>query len=982
MTQSHLANKLGVTDAKVISLSTDFSELDLLPNTEPTLVLRAAEAAAALDELAYIIYTSGSTGKPKGVMVSQRNLLASTLARIDYYPERLHRFLLLSSFAFDSSLVGIFWTLLQGGTLVLPAADEEKDVVRLSALIAQEKVTHTLALPSLYQLLLTFAPKESLSSLRAVIVAGEACPPDLGAEHDGGCPQATLYNEYGPTEATVWCSVYRLPPEPETGPVPIGRPIANSQLLILDRHQQPVPVGVPGELYVGGAGVTQGYRNRPELTAKRFVKLPLDEFAAGLFYRTGDLVRWRDDGQIEFLGRVDDQVKIRGYRIELGEIEALLRRHPAVAETAVNVWERAANDKQLVAYVVADSALNGSGVDMPALQAYLGKQLPEYMLPTHFVRLPQLPRTPNGKVDRRHLPEPALDSERKRPFIAPRTEAEKTLARIWIDVLRLPQVSVEDKFFELGGDSIMSIRVIAKARQAGLKLTPRQMFSEQTIARLAAVATEAEQTQPAAVTATGTVPLTPIQYWFFEQQLANPHHWNQAQWFELDAAASDAFSTSVDLQQLTAALNHLIEHHAMLRARFRQEDTGWQQEIIPAVEPIAIKQMQLEDLTPSEQDVAMLKAATALHATLNLTTGPLLAAAYFDLGAARKPRLLLSIHHLVVDAVSWSVLTADLTTAYQQIVAGKAVVLPSIPTAFMQWAETLSRLAANEFAREADFWLTANKQQPLGSTLPTDYPAADENSEGQAKFVARSLDAELTDRLLRDANQTYHTRVDDLLLAALVQTAVAWTKSSALHVMLERHGREEIDAQLDVSQTVGWFTSLFPITLTVAGDDIGANLRGIKEQLRRIPRNGLGYGVLRYLGATAVQQQLAAQPQPQILFNYLGQKAQSDCVDAVIRPLPAELGPLYGLENQRAHLLDVNAWVENGRLHSSWQYPTRYYRPETIEQLAHTFIDKLTSIIDHCTGADKSQHTPSDFALSKLEQTELDSLTDLLAVLE
>jgi amino acid adenylation domain-containing protein len=341
--QAHLAATLPPASADVLVLDADFDHLAGMPTEAPP-------TAVALDDLAYIIYTSGSTGTPKGVMVTHHNLMASTLARLHYYDVPVGRYLLLSSFAFDSSVAGIFWALAQGGTLVLPAPDEEKDVPALASLIAREQVTHTLALPSLYRLLLRYAPSGSLDSLRLVIVAGEACPPDLSADHYGRLPGAALYNEYGPTEATVWCSVYRLPAAADGRSVPIGRPIANSQLVILDSHRRPTPIGVPGELYVGGAGVTPGYLNRPELTAERFVPLLLDGMSHSVngeqaepatFYRTGDLARWRADGQIEFLGRVDNQVKIRGFRIEMGEIETILAEHPAVREAVVLAVEPA-----------------------------------------------------------------------------------------------------------------------------------------------------------------------------------------------------------------------------------------------------------------------------------------------------------------------------------------------------------------------------------------------------------------------------------------------------------------------------------------------------------------------------------------------------------------------------------------------------------------------------------------------------------------
>ena len=444
------------------------------------------------DHPAYIIYTSGSTGNPKGVVVSHRNLIASTFAREAYYDSPVKTFLLLSSFAFDSSVAGIFWTLVSGGTLIAPAADEEKDVQLLAALISKYGVTHTLALPSLYTLLLTYAPPWSLDSLRVVVVAGETCPQDLPALHFSLLPEVQLHNEYGPTEATVWCSVARLEAEDKEGPVPIGRPVANSRLTILNRRQQIVPPGVAGELVVGGLAVTPGYWQRPQLTAGAFPEITLgDGTRIGRVYRTGDLARWRADGQIEFLGRVDNQVKIRGHRVELGEIELLLAGHALVDEAIVIAAARAENSsvsgENLAAFVrpLAPGMINEDTVRQ--LKTYLERQLPAYMIPNPIVLLADLPRTPNGKLDRRKLRESLPAGGAKHAYAAPRTEDEKTLAAIWCDLLGLPQVGIKDAFFDLGGDSLLSIQAIARARQMGVNISARQFLREQTIERIAAV---------------------------------------------------------------------------------------------------------------------------------------------------------------------------------------------------------------------------------------------------------------------------------------------------------------------------------------------------------------------------------------------------------------------------------------------------------------------------------------------------------------
>jgi amino acid adenylation domain-containing protein/non-ribosomal peptide synthase protein (TIGR01720 family) len=965
VTQAHLADGLPPTDARIITFEVVMGSDDAGGNSAPDTVV-------ALDDLAYVIYTSGSTGRPKGVMVTHGNLLASTLARKEIYDAPVGRYLLLSSFAFDSSVAGIFWTLADGGALVLPAPDEEKDVRRLATIIAQQRVTHTLALPTLYRLLLAYAPDQALASLVTVIVAGEACPPQLAAEHYALMPHCLLFNEYGPTEATVWSSVYQVPSPSNDHAIPIGRPVPNYRLYVLDNRRQPVPIGVPGELYVAGLGVTPGYWNNPELTAERFPVLHLDGYPeVGRVYRTGDLVRWRADGLVDFLGRVDEQVKIRGFRIETGEIEAVLLRHPSVREAAVVVLEPAADEapagKSLIAYVVAEA-----GIDESGWQRYLAETLPDYMIPSRIISLAELPRTPNGKLDRKKLPMEAKLVQ-KRAFVAPRTADEKTLAAIWAEILRLPEVSINDKFFELGGDSIMSIRVIARARQEGLVLTPRQLFKEQTIARLAAVAgSDALMTEAEPLPDYGPISFTPIQHWFFEQRLSQPEHWNQAAWFEAPAG--------LDLPALRAALDQLIAHHPMLRARFHKAGDEWQQEVLREVAPVRVERVSLAGLDPAAQDAQMVATAGRLHASLDLADGPLVVGGVFELGADQPPRLLLIIHHLIVDAVSWSIIASDLAVAYRQITRGEVVALPEPTTSYGRWAQTLAALAGSDALRkEAAYWLQTIDLPP---PLPRD-PAAGGNTEGESRLITTSLDAQHTGFLLREAHVAYHTRVEDILLAALARAMSRWTGDQSLLLTLEHHGREDIDPQVDVSRTIGWFTSLFPVHISLSDPaDPGADLRAVKEHLRRVPRNGIGYGILRYLADDTVRQRLAARPQPELLFNYLGQAGPPESADTLLRPLEDNTGRAYGPQNERAHLIDINAQVIDSRLVVNWQYAPAFFRKSTIQRVAGDYLIELARLVDHCLEADRSRHTPSDFPLAALQQDDLTALADLLSELD
>jgi amino acid adenylation domain-containing protein len=464
------------SEAKIDTLIILIDELDnLLEDSD-----RTAETGS-LDDLAYLIYTSGSTGQPKGVAVSHRNLAHSTTTRFAYYDNQPGRFMLLSSFAFDSSIVGLFWTLSQGGTLVLESAETIRDPRELAAAFEKQQITHTLALPSLYQQLLTEAEPQQLAALDTVIVAGESCPSFLVYLHQERLPEVGLFNEYGPTEGTVWCTVFDCR-EPFGGlPVPIGRPIQNAEIYILTPDREPVPIGVPGDLYIGGPGVAQGYYKRPGLTAERFVAHPFSEDPAATLYRTGDLARFLPDGNIEFLGRADQQIKIRGYRVELGEVENVLSTNAAVQEAVVITHEDKHGLTQLSAYITTSESTTAQ-----ALREFLLQKLPPYMIPANFVFLDKLPRTPNGKVNRRALPDPdGSSSKAAAVYVEPRTALEKVLAGVWGELLNYEPIGINDNFFNLGGHSILVTQLVGRLRSLlPVDLPLRIIFDRPTIAEL------------------------------------------------------------------------------------------------------------------------------------------------------------------------------------------------------------------------------------------------------------------------------------------------------------------------------------------------------------------------------------------------------------------------------------------------------------------------------------------------------------------
>jgi amino acid adenylation domain-containing protein/non-ribosomal peptide synthase protein (TIGR01720 family) len=945
--------------------------------------------------LAYVIYTSGSTGKPKGTMILHQGLVnylswcTKTYAVSEGCGAPVH-----SSIGFDATITSLFSPLLVGQKVIL--LPEEQEIEALSNILLQESNFSLVKItPAHLDVLSQLLPSnEAAGKTRAFIIGGEALLGNSLSFWRTHAPDTRLINEYGPTETVVGCCVYEVSNQTDlSGAVAIGRPIANTQIYILDRHLQPVPIGVPGELYIGGAGVARGYLNARELTEEKFIPNPFEQRKAegkghrtdgkstpnssllpsashllpslekskvSRLYKTGDLARYLPDGTIEFLGRIDDQVKIRGFRIELGEISAILTQHPGVRETASIVREDVAGDKRLVAYVVRDRK---SPPDITELRQFLKQRLPEYMVPSAFVLLNELPLTPNGKIDRRALPAP----DQARPdwagkFVAPSTPAEKILAKIWAEVLRVERLGIHDNFFELGGDSILSLQIVAKANQAGFQLTPKHIFDCKSIANLAAVAGTTRTIESEQGLVTGLVPLIPIQHWFFAQNQPEPHYWNQAFILEMRQVQDPGL--------LEQVVQHLLEHHDALRLRFRREESGWQQVNASPDDVVPFTRVDLSALAENEQKLAIEATAAELQASLNLSEGSLLRVAFFDLGLQKASRLLIVIHHLVVDGVSWRILLEDFAHAYQQLSQGQAIHLPPKTTSFKQWAERLQEYAQSaELQQERDYWL-AELQKPF-SRLPVDYSGGD-NTEASACSVSVSLSQNETQELLQQVPKAYNTQINDVLLTALVQAFAEWTGERTLMLELEGHGRENIFDDVDLSRTVGWFTTHFPVILTLGeSSNPGETLKAIKEQLRSIPHRGIGYGVLRYLSRDL---ELQAQPRPEVSFNYLGQSDQVFSESSLLTPAPESTGASRSQRGSRVYLLEINGIVAGGQLQMNCTYSKAIHRKSTIENLAEKFMAALRRLITHCQSPEAVGYTPSDFPQMQFSSEELDEL--------
>ncbi|WP_455917339.1 non-ribosomal peptide synthetase [Pseudomonas cerasi] len=902
---------------------------------------------------AYLIYTSGSTGKPKGVVVSHGEIAMHCQAVIKRFGMRaddceLHFY----SINFDAATERLLVPLLSGAQVVL-RAQGQWDAEEICALIRTHRINILGFTPSYgSQLAQWLATQQQTLPVRMCITGGEALTGEHLQRIRAAFQPEVFFNAYGPTETVVMPLASLAPEHVEegAGSVPIGSIIGDRVAYIFDADLALVPQGATGELYVGGAGLAQGYHQRPGMTAERFVA---DPFATngGRLYRTGDLVRQRADGLVEYLGRIDHQVKIRGFRIELGEIETRLLEHHAVREAVVLALD-SSSGKQLVAYLVSDA---DHGTLRDALKAHLKTQLPDYMVPAHLIVLDSMPLTANGKLDRRALPQPDPEANRQ-DYVAPRNELEHTLAAIWCAVLNVQQVGLDDNFFELGGDSILSIQVVSRARQAGIHFSPRDLFQHQTVQTLAAVATRSERVSAEQGVLTGSSGLTPIQHWFFDTAIPNRQHWNQALLLKP--------LQLLDPHRLEQALLAVLEHHDALRLSFTPRDSQWHAEHLAVPHGGVLMQAQVRDMA---QCTALF---TDTQRSLDLEHGPLLRALLVD-GPQGQQRLLIAIHHLVVDGVSWRVLLEDLQTVYRQLSDGQSVSLPAKTSALRDWAARLQAYASSESLRE-ELSLWQDRLAGAAVVLPVDRPHGSLLTR-DADTVSVRLDAQHTRQLLQQAPSAYRTQVNDLLLTALARVLCRWSGHDSALVQLEGHGRETLFDDIDLTRSVGWFTSAYPLRLTPQVEP-GASIKAIKEQLRGVPHKGLGYGVLRYLADDLCKQTMAALPSADITFNYLGQFDQSFGADALFHPLDEPAGLAHDPQAPLPNELSVDSQVYGGELVLRWTFSRERHDQQTIRELAEAYLGELQSLIAHCLSDAAGGLTPSDFPLAHLTQPQLDSL--------
>ncbi|WP_150273724.1 non-ribosomal peptide synthetase [Paenibacillus tepidiphilus] len=895
-------------------------------------------------DLAYIIYTSGSTGQPKGVMVHQQGLVNYIYwANKTYTAQDPEVFALYSSIAFDLTVTSIFTPLIGGHQIVIYRDDSSEFV--LQRIIREQQASIVKLTPAHLSLLQDMNFDQT--KVKTFIVGGEDLKVSLAKRiYENFRGNLNIFNEYGPTETVVGCMIHRYDyTKDQRSSVPIGLPADNVMIYILDRSLRPAPVLTKGEIYISGDGVALGYRNKPELTAQKFVDNP---FISGKkMYRTGDVGMWLENGVLEYKGRIDSQVKVRGYRIELGEIANVLSEYIGILQTAVKLLEHGDGSKYICAYYQSNQEISEV-----VLETYLYSRLPGYMIPHHLIRVPSFPVTQNGKIDVKQLPAPSFSRHSAAEPVQARDNREAILSDVWKEVLKLPVVGIFDDFYALGGDSIKAIQIASRLHQRGIQLLARDIMAYRNIAKLAMHAVTQTQS-PAHSTATGEISFTPIVSWFLNQQLTAPHRYTQTVLLRLTTpAAADVLEQS---------FRKLITHHDALRLSFTPERGLFYNDALSE------KQFSLLPHTPGLNGTA--SNEDERHHVFKQLIGQLDISSRLPIGAAlidypgRQQELLIVAHHLVIDGISWRIILEDLFNVYRAIQENTDIMLPDKTASYQEYAAAVQSLSESESIRqERNYWLEAAENRAV---LPLRY-GAETADYASRQTVTGELTEAATEALQREGVRAFQAEAQVMLLAALSATLRDWAGLEDFTYEIEHHGRH-LDA-LDVTRTVGWFTTMYPLRIRAEGTSQEL-ITHVKEQLRSVPNQGIGYGILKYLTSELPRDKGPSQ----LRFNYLGSfdsQAQSgDYIyahDAVF-PAMAEYEALTAV-------IEINCMIAERKLHYSIQYSQNNFNRGSMEEFNRLYSANLVRLIDLAASQSEISFTPSDFEFAGVSQQDLDTL--------
>jgi len=874
------------------------------------------------NDAAYIIYTSGSTGTPKGVLLNHGNTAPRIAWMHNTFPLELTDTVLQNTdYSFDVSIAEIFLPLSSGASLVLIDSHKYKDPSHLIELINTHNIAATCLVPSLLSSLLSVLKDRRIDSFKHVLSAGEALPPSVAKRFYAAC-SGDLYNVYGPTEAAIYASYALCPRDTTLTSVPIGRPVAATSLTILDDYGNPTPPGIAGELHIGGSGVAQGYVNLPELTAERFIS---DRFSGvGKLYKTGDLCRFDTGGNIDYLGRMDSQVKIRGFRIELGEIESVMLSHDAISDAAVvDISDADGGHKRLAAYYVASELV------LSDLKDYMAAKLPAHMHPSFYIALETIPRLPSGKTNRKALPRPEQALQKAKEYVAPCSGTEKTLVTLWADILKIPatKIGVHDSFFELGGDSLMAIQFACAAEEEGIAFDTNALFTRTTIAELSDIAQPATTKKSIAQNAVeGTYPLLPRQAKFFNDNFAQPHHWNRFFMFDVDHM--------VEHERLNQAFNAVLMHHDNLRVTFAQDDSGqWQQHCaatLPKTEYVFSH--NVSDLWGEAQEERIVEICNEMHASLSLDTAPLLRVVHFDIGNGLS-KLAIIVHHLLLDIVSSRIIFEDFIRSYEALRLGIPMPLASKTSSIKDFSAHLESLSQSyDFKNEIAYWgsnhITATSGLPPHTT---DAPLGNEENAENAELV---FNAASTEALLKTIPSLTGADIQTFMLSALQQTFQQLNGKDDMIINICGHGRTGAE-DINLSRTVGWVNTVYPVHLSAnKKSSTSDRLTLTKSQLNEVPRHNEYYNLLRY---NMQHPNIIKHEAPSLFFNYVSQ------IDALIpkgiafQPVtaPDEIRSSHS-DNALCYELYMEAGILEKQLHLYTTYSNTRYDKKTIEKFHKT----------------------------------------------
>lgn len=902
-------------------------------------------------DAAYAIFTSGSTGKPKGILVEHKNVINLVFGLREKIYKRYEdnmNVALAAPYVFDASVQQIFASLLLGNTLFVVPDHIRKNGEALINYYIKNNIDISDGTPAHIALMAGVGGNDLQKiNVRHFIIGGEALPSAIVKKFFNLFKEDSpiITNVYGPTECCVDSTYFDISKNniDSLNDIPIGYPMSNVKIFVINKDEKLLPIGVEGEICIAGSGVARGYLNNNELTSSRFMENPLicDE----RIYKTGDRGKWLKDGSLYYIDRMDNQVKIRGYRIELGEIQNQLLKHPEIMEATVVIREDDNNvyiDRYLCAYVVLKNH-----VETEDLRKYLLFYLPDYMVPQYYVIMDSLPKTNNEKSDIRSLPDPKkINKGNNDHLVKPRNTVEKKLVECYKKVLSRNNIGIKENFFTIGGDSIKTIQIISRMKKYGYKVDMNDIFDHATIEELAPFVTKIEHISDQSAV-TGEVPLTPIQRNFFNMSNIDTNHFNQS--IMLDC------NKHLDKDLLVKIFDKLQEHHDALRMTFNVQNGEVKQRFMEIDLPVSVDEFDFQ--SEDEYKEHFEKIVNKIQQGIDLKTGPLMKLGLFHF--IDMDRLLIVIHHLVVDGVSWRILSEDIETLFNQCIVNEDLVLPDKTDSYKEWAERIIDYSkSDELLKESKYWsdvIHASKKIPvIEKDNYCEYYLRDR------KVINIDLSEEDTNNLLNNVNQAFGTDINDILLTALGLSVRDTFDNTKILVEMEGHGREDIIDGLDINRTVGWFTSLFPVILDLSyKNNLSRQIKEVKEMFRKIPKKGIGYNILRNISDLNDEYKSSFSYKPQICFNYLGQVDESIACSS-FKLSDEYTGETQSLNRKASYELDINCIVKYNKLRISLAYCKNQFSYEKMNLLLENYREELAKIIRFCMDCKDTEITPSD----------------------